>query len=694
MGAVLGVSASVFPPSMHVSIRRIRVTFTSGHQEEFEIPIHLKNFYGASGPWFNMNFSALGVGGTSGLSFAGHADYINTQPLAAIDPNTGLPVNNFYSLAPDHVKSLNQNGGTTLINHKYSIFTKYSGDAYTNGSSFTQSEILTNFRNGYSGAKLYTSFPQGTGISSGHNDRIAMNYGVSGFTTPANIPGRQEFHRIDFLLQRQNSNWNGDLETQNGVFMDLPNMSIAMDNNLGPGQGYLTNSFTGNHTSVLDPNILTADFINAEVFDSLHTTVISWNNARELVTRGHDATAGINPDYHFVYRIYYADNLQPPQYGPFTTTYDVCDSPGDPLYYLSTSKDCSGATIPAADLPGGANHSNVIFNSSPQCCFVCPEPRSDLTFTCASVNINGASNDDGTITISHVNDDPTNPASLVHQFTTGSLYTYNVTLSNGATLTQTMPPTGGNTITVANCVTNTTSGTAHLVTCPSNAVIAPGMQVSGSGIPAGTVVDDITGGTLGAVTQFSLSQIYSAYTPGQGILVDATAAATVTLTFSAGVFHQFGALEPNSALGQGVSTSYVVEVTDVNGCSVSEGIYVKDCVPTDGCTDSNAINYSSGAANDDGSCLFCDAATGKLEDSTGADLSDIFTNVVVNATDMTIGCPPNFGLIHCDEGTISVQATIDPALQSYNIICYKWVLTCTYVYRVSLWTLCNKNTVC
>jgi hypothetical protein len=39
--------------------------------------------------------------------------------------------------------------------------------------------------------------------------------------------------------------------------------------------------------------------------------------------------------------------------------------------------------------------------------------------------------------------------------------------------------------------------------------------------------------------------------------------------------------------------------------------------PPPGCTDSGAINYDSTAVNDDNSCIFCNAATGNIEDASG-----------------------------------------------------------------------------
>ena len=132
------------------------------------------------------------------------------------------------------------------------------------------------------------------------------------------------------------------------------------------------------------------------------------------------------------------------------------------------------------------------------------------------------------------------------------------------------------------------------------------MQVTGTGIPDGTFVGQILTGTVGAdgasgVSKFTLVSV-------TGEQVSATAAATNTLQFSMGYSIEFGSL---------AADSYTVSVTNSESCNYQKTIRISELPAPEGCTDSGALNYDSTAVNDDQSCIFCNAATGNIEDANG-----------------------------------------------------------------------------
>ena len=633
-----------------VSIRKIEVTFTTGHIEVFEVPLVIfRHFSGQYNTNFMLDMPNLTASGSSmSAVINASSGYYNANVTATLDA-MGVPVHNFYSVTRQAYGSK----GPGIVTSPYHIFTKWSGvNATTLGGintnpSFTASEQLIEVPadpNSY----LTTCFLDGTTLSS-HDDRLAHMYGLNGLTTPDALnSNRQEWHRIDFLLQENNPQWHGDLETHNGTFMDLAGLKATMNANLGFMQGtYSPNPYPGQHSSSIDIQIPVASiYENCDIWDSLGDNVMTWNAAYELATRGLDGV-GVNPHYYYTYKIFYAENLTAPVPPNPLHVFNVCDVSADPLYYLTTSQDCSGATIPAANLPGGVNHNITTFVPNNVCCSGC------LLETEANTQCVTYGQTDGYIEIT-----TTNPAwaSIVptgDPWASGSKFTYTLALSNAASLTQTAPPTGGNTTTQASCVTNTTGGTEHEVTCPSSSTIVPWMEVSGAGIPAGTYVNNILTGTAGNnVTKFTLQDAV-------GNTVQATAAATVTLTFAAGFRFYFGSLAPNT--GALAGTYYILTVTDESGCVVTTNLTLTECAAPDACTDNTAINYDASAVNDDGSCLLCDATTGQLEDVNGNDIGDLFTNHTAIITDATVDASN----VPQSDGIAAVGTILDPALQSY-----------------------------
>tara|TARA_R100001443_G_C3363736_1_gene179595 strand:+ start:4247 stop:8782 length:4536 start_codon:yes stop_codon:yes gene_type:complete len=649
------------PITTIVSIRTLKLTFTSGHIEYFEIPMTIKAHHdGLNSPWFIMDLVELAnQPGSSSESYF-QQGYYNTHLNAAIDPATGLPVNNFYSLQSQNkgvAGSLTVSG--LLVTEPFYIFSKYSGvHANTIGVNtnpgFTPSEQFLHVKSDVNNVLYDHGFCGSGGTISGHDDRLAHIYGLNALTTPdAGNPNRQEFHSIDFLLQENNPLWYDNLETQGGVLMNVPNIINQMNSNLGFMQGTYSGDnwpvppYGSVEPSPIDPGIDIRNlYRRSEVWDSFGDNIMTWNSAYELATRGADTSN--SPHYHYVYKIFYAENLTAPAPPNPLHVFNVCDEAGDPSYYLTTSKDCSGATIPAANLPGGANHNITTFVPNNACCSNCTLEIVSTTPHCGTYGVN-----DKIIEVTTTNPAWTSTTTTGNPWSSGSQYTYNLTLSNGNSLTQTMPPTGGNTVTQANCVTNTTSGTEHEVTCPSSSTITPWMQVSGAGIPAGTYVGNILTGTAGNnVTKFTLIDAV-------GNTVQATAAATVTLTFAAGFRFYFGSLAPNE--GALLGTYYILKVTDEDGCEKTLHITLADCAVPDGCTDNTAINYDASAVNDDGSCVVCNATTGKLEDPAGNIAGDLFTNHVALVTDATV----NASNVPQSDGTVSLTTSIDPALQQY-----------------------------
>ena len=453
---------------------------------------------------------------------------------------TLLPDYNFYSVVNDNEETVYGVGLVAtfvpLVSTPYAIFTKYSGaSASTLGANtnplFTESEILTRV-DATSTAFFKTSFPQhGHSNYKSHTDWLAMMYGINGFTTPdANNPGRQEFHRVDFLLQKSNTQWRGDFGIINGIFLDIPEMETQMQANVGSGVGGFYPPMNSPIPTNIDPNVTVGgSHLNSDnIWDSHNSNLMTWNQAYNLAAGGADNPSSTNPEYFFTYRIHFADNLIPP---PVIATYSftVCDNPSDPLYYLTTSQDCQLATIPAANLPGGLDHNVTTFIPNNSCCTAACTLETEINVgavtgaNCASFGIN-----DGVIQVTTTNPAWTSTTTTGTPWTSGSQFEYRLTLSNGATVGAGIPQVGGGSASAISCVTNITSGTEHMVTCASTAFLVPYVQISGPGIPAGAYVGQILSGNAGSnVTKFTMVDIL-----GNNVL--ATAAATISITYASG----------------------------------------------------------------------------------------------------------------------------------------------------------------
>ena len=186
-----------FHPGVKVSIRKIEVTFVSGHIEVFDIPLSAVMWWAPpASPNFMFNSALVGSANLINLGTQYHGDCINDNPQSDIDPMTSLPSNPFYSVTHDTKEGLfgMQVGGvqipiTGAVTSPFATFTKYSGiNATTVGGNtnptFTPSEIFQK-TDAVPEAKLRTSFlqPSQAGWTS-HYDWIAYQYGFNGFTTP------------------------------------------------------------------------------------------------------------------------------------------------------------------------------------------------------------------------------------------------------------------------------------------------------------------------------------------------------------------------------------------------------------------------------------------------------------------------------------------------------------------------------
>ena len=240
----------------------------------------------------------------------------------------------------------------------------------------------------------------------------------------------------------------------------------------------------------------------------------------------------------------------PPAY-----TYDVCVD--------TDTVDCQGNTIPVQHrAPAGAEYiaGNVAFNVSTCCTVSCANFAVSSNVTPTNVWSNS-----GTITVTP----------------TGGLAPYSYTLVPAAPL-QINPSA-----TQDDSTCDTTIGNS-IINCDSNNVIAPGMNItiSGVGIPANSWVSWVD--TPGAVTQFSIAT---------GTMALPTAAlptasvSNVTATFTPGAFHVFG--------GMG-ATTHTVLIYDANtpACGTSNSVTVGTKLYPQGCTDNTAQNYDPNAAAD------------------------------------------------------------------------------------------------
>ena len=559
----------------------LKVTFASGHIEYFTSQ-NYANDNGAIlcpvGELYAQQFDYLYSWGTSAAN--------KIQSVNKCDNK--LPTVDFYSTG------INQIISPSAISD-YSILTRYKPIHNPSGTLLEvgmYSEFTTPTGAGAQPPFLMPLTP----ISYSWGDQVAAVYGLNGIVTPdQNQTGKQVFARIDVLFQHNNS--------------------LYIDNINNKDKNWFQTNYT---TSSLSPGHWFDDTQIGSSFATSYDSVIQ------------SITSVPQEQYLFTHTYYYSENIPNCSSSANPRAYDVCLSVGDPLYYLTTNKDCNGVTIPTTDLPGGANYNSgaVTFNDG-QCCTPC------TLQLFAFNNIASYNTNDGLVIWTANNSG--NP------FNSGSLYTVSVTNAAGVAYGA-VAPAGGTVFTDATCDTNITSGTANLVSCDSSVKIVPGMQISGTGIPAGTRVGLITVGVTSInATQFELIDI-------SGLPVSATAANTnVTLTFSTGGTGNHGGLAPNDSS----NPYYQICITDEDDCEECSTFTIsQDTTPPLGCTDSTAVNYDSAAVSDDGSCILCNSTTGILEDPGGTNTTPLFDSTSASGSAATWGSTS-----HNSDGTLAVSAS-------------------------------------
>tara|TARA_R110001592_G_scaffold139233_2_gene359071 strand:+ start:4860 stop:9512 length:4653 start_codon:yes stop_codon:yes gene_type:complete len=334
----------------------------------------------------------------------------------------------------------------------------------------------------------------------------------------------------------------------------------------------------------------------------------------------------------------YSKNLTP--CSESLETFYVCLETGNTNNFNTTGLDCDGNAIPAAYLNGTLSANFV----DGDCC----------SFDC---NNSGFNSD-----ISNVDNATYNTADGKFKFTIfdtngdgiadsgfpttsgGSQFTIALSSPSGETITQTMPANQGASTGIS-CITNTTAATAHQITLAGGAesdLISPGMQITGTGIPAGTFVGIVLVGAIGADSTAGVSKFTLVDVTGQQ--VSATTAATNTLQFSMGYSIEFGSLSAGD---------YTVTVTNSEDCTYLLSTTINENAAPEGCTDSTSLNYDSTAVIDNQTCIFCDAVSGNLVDSTGELIEEgIASNSLLNVISPTAPLGDN------NDGTIQAAFSL------------------------------------
>jgi hypothetical protein len=400
--------------------------------------------------------------------------------------------------------------------------------------------------------------------------------------------------------------------------------SVALYTYHGYVQGTLSvGSYTTHELETFISNNLDPGFVTLGTFGSGALT-FSYQDLENMTTGAGSSNPSVSSYEftthdvvltHVISLAYLQDNSAPsqPQY-----IYDVCDN--------TDTADCQGNTIPVNHrAPSGSDYvgGRVTFNIN-QCC---PVSCADFAVYTGTSPKNGWSNS-GEIIVTP----------------TGGLAPYSYALTPAPPL-QTNPSA-----TQDDTTCDTTLG-SNIIDCDSNTVIAPGMDVSGAGIPTGAWVLWVN--VPGAVTQFSIATGVASF-PTTAL---ATATATnITATFTPGAFHVFGGLiattysilvsDSNTTACTSTSAMTVNATTYATGCTNSAAQNYDDEATADcngdiildpdytqatdwdscciaqvsGCTDTNAINYNSLATLDDGTCAYptpgCTDPTASNYDST------------------------------------------------------------------------------
>ena len=519
----------------------------------------------------------------------------------------------FYSQGPNIVGSARALQGTYGVLTQWSPVDDPGGNMQEVSMYSSHSSPLY-----YSSTTAESNFVIGNFAS--HGDYTYQVLGATQGLThiDKNETGRQEIHRIDTVLQNNSGGYTTLIANQ-------------------PESWYQSN-FTVFPTY-------------SNYFYYIGNSISSFNNTVSIVNTQ-------NQNQLFTYTVYYAENITSCGTTPILYEYYVCTDAHNPSNFITTGLDCNGNIIPTTHLPGGSVYQTgvVSFNSA-NCCTKCDVTLSVQAYDATYGNNDGYLEWSALTNIMNPNTASGNP------FNTNSFYTLTITAANGASLTGTLPPTGGNTVTVATTV-NDTSGTANRFTVSSNAQITPGMQI----VSGHTFYSAATGGTataayVGAVYAGNLSQNATEFyiVDAAGNSLYSQSDATPSLLFGTGTDGAFGALAPNTS----ANPYYEVCITDEDGCKECTQIYIREETKPVGCTDSTAVNYNATAVIDDGSCILCRTSDGLLHDPSGSGTTSLFDSYAFASGHATWNSGYGASTTHNTDGALQVTASPVSAVVPY-----------------------------
>ena len=284
-----------------------RVTFASGHVEEFDIPCPVHQYYYAN---IQSYWDGTGV-------------VEMEQEVNACESN---PANDWYSKGTNWLQSSNR------VDADAWILTRFAPDV-----NFNPSGTLGEY--GYVERKIAdgVNFLQLCNrIDWSWGDFLVQFYGVNGVTTVDQFQtAKQVIKRIDVYAEDTGFGGLASIDSHDFTWFTTNYQPHVV----GGETVYIDDNFTG---------IMTTSYQN--VVDGL----INQNQVGQ----------------YFTSTFYYSENITACGSNP-NASYTVCDDAGNPSHYTTTGVDCSLTTIPTADLPGGSNYSNVTFIHDQACCTVC-----------------------------------------------------------------------------------------------------------------------------------------------------------------------------------------------------------------------------------------------------------------------------------------------------------------------------------
>ena len=609
----------------------LRVTFLSGHVEKFEIFAPIGESYNSQLP--------------SGLSGSGITNAATN--ILEVKSCENKPSAEFYS------KGMNILNQRSTWDEDFGILTRYKskGTNPDRPGEFNPSGTLGSpglyvvypMDENVDGSGQAPLYPFINAINGGFQDPLANLLGVDGIVTPAQqITGRQEFHRIDINLK----------STPN---LGVTEYSMFVTNSPAADFNAFQTAWTPYPGGVNDYD---AWYVDNDDDMPMGASTLPISTDLDSIIAPNVVGGSLQP-HPFVYTIYYAENITSCGGGALINEYDVCSTTGNPSNFLITGLDCNGNTIPSADMPGGANHVNGLssFNNLSTCCTDCGN------FNVNTIKVDPTfGNSDGYIEW----DARVGGASSGDPFNTGSEYTVTIKDAFNADAGGTAAPTGGNTVTVASTVSDSTGIADRIVFGSGNAQIVPGMKIasghtfytaaSGTSIPTTAFVGEVITGNLSV----DATEYYIVDSLGNPAYSQADA--TPNLVFQTGNYGKHGGLAENTA----ANPFYVVCVKDETGCEeCSNQVLNQPAGPPAGCTDSTAVNYDSSASIDDGSCILCNATSGLLEDPGGSNATNLFENFTFSSNAATWNSGVGSATTHNSDGTLSITSNVIAAAIPY-----------------------------